>query len=139
MAFHRAFIDLNLAVDLDSVAGNFDKAEGFVTFIEQTLKQAIHHYKPEVTTKSITLKPYVWNEEKTEYIQPKLEDETRKPKVGDRVFSLEHGRNTIITIVDAEGVDNEFAVLKSGLTIDTSDVRWEDSENRWEYGDLERK
>jgi len=139
MAFERAFIDLNLAVDLDSVAGNFDKAEDFVTFIEQTIKNAIPHYKPEVTTKNITLKPYVWNEDKTEYIQPKLEEDVRLPKVGDNVFSLEDGEDTIGLIMDNEGNDNAFVVMESGLTIDTCDLKWNESENRWEYGDLERK
>lgn len=138
MAFERAFITLTLAVDLDGVPGNCDKPEDFVTIMQQRVK-GFAHYKPEITVIGTVVKKYEWDEGKQEYIQPKLIDDPRKPKIGDKTFSLDDGEGSIIEIDELDKI--VFIKISEDDVSDIfiSELTWVKCEQRWEYGDLERK
>jgi hypothetical protein len=69
----RAFINLRLTVDLDSIPGTFHQAEDFVTTISQTLSQMFGHYNPELKQLGeATVLDY--RRLGHEYVQPGLQD-----------------------------------------------------------------
>lgn len=137
MAFQRAFINLTLAVDLDGVPGNCDKPEDFVTIIEHALK-GIAHYKPEITVNEKIVKPYKWDETTGEKITPTLFDEHIKPKLGDKTSSLSDGLGEIISI-DGHYLTVQLDGGTECLDFDEAELTWNESDKRWNYGDLDRK
>lgn len=128
----RAFITLNLSVDLDQVPGAFNQAEDYVRILEGMLGHSIPHYKPKLEVESISTLSYRWTDDGG-WVEPTIESDHQVFPV----FVVDSFDGTVSDDQEPVGFANDEKAARSigALAVtDVARVESRDGVGSWGFG-----